>query len=74
MAYYTRAADYWAEFAAHGLKKKILFEGDSWFSIPDIANIPIQIDSTLDLSILCTAAPGDRESRRRGNRSGSHDC
>ena len=59
MAYYTRAADYWAEFAAHGLKKKILFEGDSWFSIPDIANIPIQIDSTLDLSILCTAAPGD---------------
>ncbi|MCW5596612.1 MAG: hypothetical protein KIT42_12135 [Rhodocyclaceae bacterium] len=43
----------------HGSKKKILIEGDSWFSIPDVANIPIQLDSELDLSILCLANPGD---------------
>ena len=59
MAFYSRPAEYWDEFAMHGAKKKILFEGDSWFSIPDIANIPVQVDSALDLSILCTADPGD---------------
>ena len=59
MAYYTDDRKYFDEFAMHGAKKKILFEGDSWFSIPDIANIPLQFDSLLDLSILCLADPGD---------------
>jgi hypothetical protein len=59
MAYYTDERKYFAEFPMHGAKKKILFEGDSWFSIPDIANIPLQFDSLLDLSILCLADPGD---------------
>ena len=59
MAYYTDERKYFDEFHMHGDKKKILFEGDSWFSIPDIANIPIQFDSFLDLSILCLADPGD---------------
>lgn len=59
MAYYTDERKYFAEPYMHINKKKILFEGDSWFSIPDIANIPIQFDSLLDLSILCLADPGD---------------
>ena len=59
MAYYTDVRKYFDELYMHGTKKKILFEGDSWFSIPDIANIPIQFDSRLDLSILCLADPGD---------------
>lgn len=59
MAYYTDDRKYFDEFYIHGNKKKVLFEGDSWFSIPDIANIPIQFDSQLDLSILCLADPGD---------------
>ncbi len=59
MAYYTDERKYFDEFYMHGTKKKILFEGDSWFSIPDIANIPIQFDSLLDLSILCLADIGD---------------
>lgn len=59
MAYYTDERKYFDEFYIHGNKKKVLFEGDSWFSIPDIANIPIQFDSQLDLSILCLADPGD---------------
>lgn len=59
MAYYTDERKYFDEFHMHGDKKKLLFEGDSWFSIPDIANIPIQFDSMLDLSILCLADPGD---------------
>lgn len=59
MAYYTDDRKYFDELYMHGNKKKILFEGDSWFSIPDIANIPIQFDSRLDLSILCLADPSD---------------
>ncbi|MBS0505766.1 MAG: hypothetical protein JSR53_00125 [Proteobacteria bacterium] len=59
MAYYTDQRKYFDELYMHGNKKKILLEGDSWFSIPDIANIPIQLDSLLDLSILCLADPGD---------------
>lgn len=59
MAYYTDQRAYFADIVMHGDKKRILFEGDSWFSIPDLGNIPIQFDSRLDLSILCLADPGD---------------
>ncbi|CDG84648.1 hypothetical protein [Janthinobacterium agaricidamnosum] len=59
MAYYTSPQAYFDEAYRHSGKKKFLFEGDSWFSIPDLANIPIQIDSLLDPSILCLANPGD---------------
>ncbi len=59
MPYYTDDNRYFHELELHGSLKKVLFEGDSWFSIPDIANIPIQIDSKCDLSILCLAYPGD---------------
>lgn len=59
MAYYTDSRKYFEELYDHGHKKKILIEGDSWFSIPDIVNIPLQLDSKLDLSILCLADPGD---------------
>ncbi len=59
MAYYTSPQAYFDEAYQHSGKKKFLFEGDSWFSIPDLANIPIQIDSLLDPSILCLANPGD---------------
>ena len=59
MAYYNDENRYFDEYERHSNKKKVLFEGDSWFSIPDAANIPVQLDSLLDLSILCLADPGD---------------
>jgi len=59
MAYYSDDKQYFDEFGEHGDKPKLLFEGDSWFSIPDNASIPVQLDSLLDLSILCLADPGD---------------
>lgn len=59
MAYYADERRYFEEIAMHGQKKRFLFEGDSWFSIMDLANIPLQFDSKLDLSILCLADPGD---------------
>lgn len=59
MSYYTDIGRYWKEASRHIHKTKLLIEGDSWFSIPDIANIPVQLDSMLDLSILCLANPGD---------------
>lgn len=58
MAYYTDEWRYFHELAEHSNKKRILFVGDSWFSIPDLANIPIQFEQQLDLSILCLADPG----------------
>jgi lysophospholipase L1-like esterase len=58
MAYYTDERQYFDELEQHNHLKKILCDGDSWFSIPDIANIPIQLDSQFDLSILCLADPG----------------
>lgn len=59
MAYYRDERQYFNEYEQHGDKPKVLFEGDSWFSIPDTANIPVQLDSLLDISILCLADPGD---------------
>ena len=59
MAYYSDEKQYFDDYERHSNKKKVLFEGDSWFSIPDAANIPVQLDSLLDLSILCLADPGD---------------
>lgn len=59
MAYYADERRYFEEIAMHGQKKRFLFEGDSWFSIMDLASIPLQFDSKLDLSILCLADPGD---------------
>ncbi len=59
MAYYTDERRYFHELAEHCDKKRILFAGDSWFSIPDLANIPIQFEKHCDLSILCLANPGD---------------
>lgn len=60
MSYYTDPSRYFAEMELHGSKKKVFIEGDSWFSIPDIANVPIQLESKFDLSILCLANPGNR--------------
>lgn len=60
MSYYTDVGRYFAEMEMHGSKKKVFIEGDSWFSIQDIANIPIQLDSKFDLSMLCVAFPGNR--------------
>jgi hypothetical protein len=59
MAYYTDERRYFHELADHGDKKRILFAGDSWFSISDLANIPIQFEKQFDLSILCLADPGN---------------
>lgn len=59
MSYYTDPRRYFIEMELHSAKKKLLFEGDSWFSIPTIGNIPIQLDSLGDFSILCLADPGD---------------
>lgn len=59
MAYYNDEKQYFEDYDQHAGKKKVLFEGDSWFSIPDAANLPVQLDSLLDLSILCLADPGD---------------
>lgn len=58
MAYYTDEHLYFAELAQHCHLKQILCEGDSWFSIPDIANIPLQLQNRFDLSLLCLADPG----------------
>lgn len=60
MSYYTDPRRYFAEMELHSSKKKVLVEGDSWFSIPDIANVPIQLDGKFDLSMLCLATPGNR--------------
>lgn len=59
MSYFTSYSDYIREPQEHFHKPRLLFEGDSWFSIPSIANIPVQLDSMADLSILCLADPGD---------------
>lgn len=59
MTYFTDERRYFAELADHGHKKRLLFEGDSWFSIPDLANIPLQFEQQQDVSILCQANPGN---------------
>lgn len=59
MALFTDTDSYWAESPSHILKKRLLCEGDSWFSIPSIAHIPLQLEALLDASILCLADPGD---------------
>ena len=59
MAYYTSPRHFFEDLPMHIGKKSLLCEGDSWFSIPDIANIPVQLDSMLDAAILCMADPGD---------------
>ena len=59
MAYYVNPRKYFNELAMHGARPKLLCEGDSWFSIPDLCHIPAQLDKMLDASILCVAAPGD---------------
>ena len=59
MAYYTNPRKYFNELPMHGARPKLLFEGDSWFSIPDLMHIPAQLDHMLDASVLCVAAPGD---------------
>ena len=41
MAYYTDERKYFDEFSMHGgRQEKILFQSNSWFSIPDIEEIP----------------------------------
>lgn len=59
MSYYTDYRRYFDELSLHGAQPKILCEGDSWFSIPDLMHIPAQLDRLLDASILCVATPGD---------------
>jgi len=59
MPYYTDERRFFDDLQLLDDRGKILCEGDSWFSIPDLANLPIQLDSMMDLAILCLADPGD---------------